>query len=228
MWKLGLLLVLVGAISYIALTIVFSAPAKKEEEEEKVLTPLDFLKRLVSQEQDELTDLIKSISKIGEDLLFGHTDHEVARGVLDQWEVYIRGYVEKALTFSKRYRNSTIYLRNVDPAKVKRDVEILTGKVKRGEKVFEKTLNEKQDTLNNIETIRKNRLKIEALLWETEATLQSLQGSIVSVETGNKDEKAAMQDMHSTVTNLSKALDQTAVELEEEEAFKEEKVEATV
>ncbi len=215
--------VIIMATWYI-ISVLFPGP-KKEKEEEKVLTPLDKLKKLINLEQDELARVIASISKIGDDLLNKHVENDITREIINQYRVYIDGYIQSATSFAEKFRKAENYLCMVSAEELEKDIKMLTSKVKEGKTVFEKTLKEKQDTIKDLETIKMHQDKKLVSLMEIQATLLSLQASIVSVETGDKNEKDAIEDMQTSISTLSQALDKTFEELEDEEVFKKQKVE---
>ncbi len=224
MIRLIIISVAIGLATWYLISILFPAP-KKEKEEEKVLTPLDKLKKLISLEQDELARVIASISKIGDDLLNRHVENDITREIINQYRVYIDGYIQSATSLAEKFRKAENYLYMVNAEELKKDIEMLTSKVKEGKTVFEKTLKEKQDTIKDLETIKTHQDKKLVSLMEIQATLLSLQSSIVSVETGDKNEKDAIEDMQASISTLSQALDKTFEELEKEEVFKKQKVE---
>lgn len=190
---------------------------EKTQTLEKITT--DYLEAEIPKNA-ELTKIMKSISNIGNDLLYSHTENEVTRMILDQYRFDIEGYLEKAGEYAENYRNSTQYLKSFNLQEIKQDIKVLSKKVKRGEKDYEKTLKEKKDTLKNIQTIRKNKKRIKTSLLETQATLESLRASVITVETAEDKEKV-MEDIQRSISTLSKALDKTFGEPEQEKIIEE-------
>ncbi len=216
MIRLIIIGIIIVAATWYLISILFPAH-KKEKEEEKALTPLDKLKRLINLEQDELARVIASISKIGDDLLNKHVENDITREIINQYRVYIDGYIQSATSLAEKFRKAENYLYMVSAEELEKDIEMLTSKVKEGKTVFEKTLKEKQETIKDLETIKTHQDKKLVSLMEIQATLLSLQASIVSVETGDKNEKDAIEDMQTSISTLSQALDKTFEELEKEE-----------
>lgn len=227
MIRLLLIAVLIGVAVWWLLSVLFPTP-KEEKKEEKVKTPLDKLKELLSQEllrleKDEVSRVAGSICEIGHDLLSGHKENEVTRGILDQYKVYLDGYMDSAVSLTGKYRKAEEYLRIVKPEDLQKDIEALEKRVKAGSTILEKTLKEKKDTIRDLEIIRKSMDKTLVSLMEIQATLLSLQASIVSVETGDKNEVDAREEMQRSISTLSQALDKTFEELEQEPLKKEQK-----
>lgn len=218
--------VILGLVGFaISIWMSEDEPKKKEEKEEaKVLTPLDKLKKLIGPEKDALTKSTKKISEIGNDLLNAHTENDVTRELLNNFQVFIEGCIENATSLAKKFRKAEQYLHTTNAEEINQDIEMLTKKISIGKTALEKALKEKQDTLKNLKIIKNNQEKKLDALMEIEATLQSLQASVVSVETGEKDEREAREDIQRSISALSQALDQNAEELEEEEVVLKEEV----
>lgn len=226
MIRLLLIGVFIVAATWWLLSVLFPTP-KEEKKEEKVKTPLERLKELLSQEllcleKDEVSRVAGSICEIGHDLLSGHKENEVTRGILDQYKVYLDGYVDSAVSMTGKYRKAEKYIATVKPEDIHKDIEALEKRVKAGSTILEKTLKERKDTLRDLEIIRKSMDKTLVSLMEIQATLLSLQASIVSVETGDKNEVDAREDMQRSISTLSQALDKTFEELEQHEPLKKE------
>jgi len=194
---------------------------EKEEEKEVILTPLDKLKALLNK-HDELTEKLRSIHKRGERLLNRDTGDQVTKSVLNAYVGYIEGFIKSAEDLARKYRSSKDYLDEISKEDLQREIEMLTGKVSDGAKAFEKILKEKRDTLENLKTIERNQEKKVVSLWEIEATLQSLEASVMSVENDSTKEKDVRAEMQRSISTLSGTLDKTQKELEMEEALQEE------
>lgn len=168
-------------------------------------------------EDNELAKIVRSISKVGEDLLYGHVDNEVAYGLINQHKGYIEDYIRSAATLVQKFQIADKYLQILDVGEVKEDIGRLTDKVGNDRSASRRTLGEKQHTLKNIEYIQSNRDKTFDSLMEIDATLLSLQTSIVGMETGDKDEHVARKEMQTSISALCQALDKVFGELKEED-----------
>lgn len=220
--RIFVFLVVLIITAWVAISIMFPE-RKPKEEKEKILTPLDKLKALLNK-YDELTEKLRSIHLRGERLLNRDTCDPVTKSVLEAYSGYIEGFIKSAEDLSKKYRNSKEYLAEINKEGIQREIEMLADKVSDGGKAFEKILKEKRDTLENLRTIERNQEKKVISLWEIEATLQSLEASVMSVENDSTKEKDARTEMQRSISTLSGALDKTQKELEREEALQEEVV----
>ncbi|MCG2719003.1 MAG: hypothetical protein L6408_09270 [Nanoarchaeota archaeon] len=207
---------------------VEKARLKNEIQEKIAKSPINRLKRQVDDGFDELTTYIQVIHDVASELLKDYED-PVIRGILEPYkESYLDRYIGASASLARKYRRAKQGLTTINEHQLQDEIHILEGRVGKGETDLKKTLKEKKDTLENIQSIKAKQESTIKSLMEIQATMQSLQMSLLSAD-GSRNNQDVMDEVQKTVSSLSSALDSTFNELKKDKLFQkdEEELETT-